>query len=557
MKKSLSLLLAVVMLLGLIVSAQASEKPDTWIADRVIQIQAYVDDIGYSLPDDQLNTPVMQELARRTGMKIEFLYTPGEKDRYVLAAQLSTGNLPDMIVSYLNNSTRPEFPILYKAATEGMFTNLAPYLAGTKVYSKYLDKDYLPADSYSNITWRSDFNGAAYFMHLSVDSVDTSTQWDPQREFVGGLYIQRSIAEDLGIDVTKVNTSQALYELMVKIAEKGYKDVNGNTVTPLGPKYWGGSADALQYIINDLTWGVSGKYNITPEGKVLHEAETDYVYKKIEYIRKLLNEGLMHKEFFTMDSTRAKELCENKSVAIIADIHSYVDLIYGSDDWLPLGPIVDYTGNIKRVTTGKTGSGQWSIPATTKNPEEIVKLMDYLSTYEGQLLCLYGVEGVSYDMVDGKPVLKEEVLTAMRNGDQKTLLNKYGAAFDNSAHYGMAYLLTDLQNKEYFGEVRPGANSGSMFTRAVELATKYPREYRRVTGLDASAYLTELEDVNTAMSLLDYNEMFVQAVFATDWAKVESIVEGFRAQLKAAGIEKFEALVEEKYKENPATIKFY
>jgi len=97
----------------------------------------------------------------------------------------------------------------------------------------------------------------------------------------------------------------------------------------------------------------------------------------------------------------------------------------------------------------------------------------------------------------------------------------------------------------------------SMFTRSVELATNYPREYRLVSGLKASAYMTELEDVNTAMSLLDYKEMFVQAVFATDWAKVQSIVEGFRAQLKSAGIEKFEALVEEKYTENPSTIMFY
>ena len=44
-------------------------KPSTWIADRTINIQAYVDDIGYSLPKDFNNTPVMQEITKRNKVK--------------------------------------------------------------------------------------------------------------------------------------------------------------------------------------------------------------------------------------------------------------------------------------------------------------------------------------------------------------------------------------------------------------------------------------------------------------------------------------------------------
>ncbi len=533
-----------------------SSKPDTWIADRTIQVQAYVDDIGYSLPEDQLMTPVMEELAARTGMKIEFLYTPGEKDRYVMAAQLAAGNLPDMICSYLNNSTRPEFPILYNAAKDGMFADISSMLKNSTVYSKYYEDGFLPADTYSNIMFREDFNGAAYIAHLSIDDVDTSTVWNPSEEYLGGLYIQKSIAEDLNLDVTSIDSSEKLYQLLTEIKAKGYTDVNGNEITPLGPKYWGGSADSLDYVINDLIWGVSGDYNMTEDGTILHEAETDWVYKQIDYVRKLLSEGLMHLEFFTMDETRANELCENKSVAIISDIHNYVDIIYNSDDWIPLGPIADYTGSTAKVTTGKSGYGEWAIPSTTENPEEIVALMDYLSTYEGQLLALYGVEGVTYNMVDGYPVLTDEVQTAMANGDSDTL-RAFGAAFDGSGVYGMSYLLTDIQNEVYFGEARPGAGTTTTYQHAVEIATDYPREYRLVPGLNASAYLTELEDVNTAMSLLDYDEVRIQAFYAETDADVTNIIEGFRAQLEAAGIDQFYDLVKSKYDENPDTVKFY
>ena len=564
-KKILAVLTAACMLLPAVFAKGGSEqgtdssgKPSTWIAKRTIQVQAYVDDIGYQLPKDQLNTPVMKELERRTGMKIEFLYTPGEKDRYVMAAQIAAGNLPDMICSYLNDSTRPEFRVLYPAAVDGVFTDLAPYIKNTKVYSKYFDKKFLPPDTYNNITWRKEFGGKAYFMHLNIEAVDESTVWKPEEEYLGGMYIQKAIAEDLGIDVRKINTSEKLYQLLKQIKAKNYKDKNGNTVIPLGPKYWGGSADALEYILRDLQWGADGDvYNRTKDGKILHEAETDSVYKQIEFVRKLLKEDLMHKEFFTMDETRVGELCANNSVAIIADIHNYKPIIYESDTWIPLARMVDYKGSGAKITGGKRGYGQWAIPATAKRPEEIVKLMDYLSSKEGQLLMLYGVEGVSYDMVNGKPVLKDEVKKAMTDGDTDTLINKYGASFDGSGHYGLEFLITNNQNTAYFGESRPGSETSATYARSVELARKYPLTYKKLNGLKPSAFLPELEKVNAAMSLLDYKDMIIQACYASSDSEVKKIVEGFRTQLKAAGIDEFRTLIEAKYKENPDTVLFY
>ena len=55
----LSMVLAALLALTL-VPAMAEQHPDSWIADRTIVIQAYVDDIGYTLPDDMMSTPVMQ-----------------------------------------------------------------------------------------------------------------------------------------------------------------------------------------------------------------------------------------------------------------------------------------------------------------------------------------------------------------------------------------------------------------------------------------------------------------------------------------------------------------
>ena len=127
---------------------------------------------------------------------------------------------------------------------------------------------------------------------------------------------------------------------------------NGNPVYPLGPKYWGGSVDALNYITAGYNWGVKDIgdfYNIDENGNVLHEAETDYVYQKINFVRQLLAEDLINPEFFTMDATRAEEVSETKNSAIIADVHNYEEIIYGSEDWVPLGPLNDRTGSNAEV----------------------------------------------------------------------------------------------------------------------------------------------------------------------------------------------------------------
>lgn len=536
-----------------------SSKPDTWIADRTITVQAYVDDIGYSLPEDLNNTPVMKELTKRTGIKLNIQYTPGDSDEAVLASQLASGSVPDVVVTYLNNSTRPEFSILLKAAKEDMFADLAPFLKNSKSYKNYLVDGYLPNDTKENITFREEFDGAAYIMQLYIPKVDRSTEYIPEDEYVGGMYIQKVIADDLGIIPADIKTQEQLYDLLVAIKNGGYKDQNGNAVYPVGPKYWGGSPDALDYITENYDWGVSDNYNITKDGEILHEAETEYVYKKIDFTRKLLAEGLINPEFFTMDSTRAEEACKTKNSAIIADVHNYEEVIYGTEEWIPLGPLSDFTGDNSEVVHGKNGYGALAISADAENPEEIFKFFDYLSTYEGKLLAEYGIEGENYTMVDGFPVLTEATLEKLNAGDTDYLVNEVGAAFGGAGNVFMDFVLTDVDNIEDFGESRPGSGISTTYERSIEIARKYPVNKKLVPGLDATAYLSapDLADVKAQMSLLNYDEMLVQAIYASNDTEVKSIVESFLSQLKSSGIDKFKEKLKAIYSENSESISFY
>lgn len=539
-------------------TSDSADRPDTWIADRTITIQAYVDDIGYSLPEDFSETPVGQEIKRLTGIDVEVQYTPGAKDSEVLASQLAAGTIPDVVVTYLNNSSRPEFTLLLKAAKEGLFADVSEYMKESKVYSKYYEEGYLPNDTYKNITFRDDLDGA-YIMQLSIPAVDRSLEFNPQEEYVGGMYIQKSIVEALGINPAEIRTQEQFYDLLVDIKNGGFKDKNGNDVYPLGPKYWGGSKDTLDYIVRGYNWGVSDGYNIDQDGNIKHEVETDYVYKKIDFVRKLLAEDLMNPEFFTMDSTRAAEVSEIGNSAIIADVHNYQEIVYETGEWVPLGPLNDYTGDNAKVVNGKSGYGAWAISSEAENPEEIFAFFDFLSTREGKLLGNYGIEGEHYDMVDGKPVVKPEILEHINNGDSEWLINNVGASFGGTGVVLWEFIMTDIDWLEEFGESRPGAGSGGGFEGAIEIATKYPYKEKLIPGLDATAYLSadSLMEVKAQMSLLDYDEMLVQAMYAASEKEVKDIVEGFRKQIQQAGLEEFRAYLEEIYKEDSSSLNFY
>lgn len=50
-----------------------------------------------------------------------------------------------------------------------------------------------------------------------------------------------------------------------------------------------------------------------------------------------------------------------------------------------------------------------SVSADCEHPELVVKMLDYLFTNEGSMLASYGVEGISYEYVDGEPYWTELV----------------------------------------------------------------------------------------------------------------------------------------------------
>lgn len=530
-----------------------SDKPATWIADRKIVGRSFIDDQGGTFPEDFENNPVAKKIKELTGISIEWQYTAGTSDLDVMTTAMAAGDLPDIITTYVDNSSRPEFPILLKAAREGLFTDVAPFLKTSTVYSKYFEDGYLPDDTKNGVMFRPEFGGASYLVHINIARTAGSNAWP----YVGGMKIQKSIADKLGIDPKSIRTEDQLVDLLKKIKDGGFTDANGAPVYPLGPRYWGGSYDSSTSAVNSYVFASSNGFGLL-NGKVTHELETDSVLKQVEFYQKLLKEELIHPEYFTMDPTRAEELSRSNSSAIIAESHNFMD-IYKTSEYLPLGPIDDWRGeNNISYQSGKSGWCAWAIPSTAKNPEEIVKFVDFLATKEGKLLWNYGIEGEHYDMVDGKPVAKQNVLDLM--GDRKAM-NNLGINAGGAGSNWLVFLgSTDLDNVSDFGELTYGQNANPTM---YDWATKQydynkPAEIRYLEGFDARGFLQELPDVEPNLNpLLQQSEdIKIKAVFAKDMNEAKAILDSHLKQLKDAGLDTFTAHLQEVYTKNPKAIRF-
>ena len=393
---------------------------------------------------------------------------------------------------------------------------------------------------------REDQDGATYLVHMAINQEPA----DPGSKQIGGPYIRRDIAEELGINPQEINTTEQLRDLLNQIKEGGFTDDNGNPVTPLGPTVWGGSD--RPFIYNDLVWQGEGGEKFWKDGdQVKHESMTDYAEKRVAYVRELLAEGLMHPEFYTMEETRAAEGIVNGSFAITSDMHSYRPEV-GDLKYVPLGPINRVDGTNNMVMSYKSGYAGWAVPATTENPEEVVKFADWLAGPEGKLLYFYGLEGVHYDLdEDGFPVAKEELVKLQDENPDEAIKEGFRGV---RAFWGEHLAFTDINNLAQFGEASWGekvrGEDNSAAKKIIELYD-YDKRYEEkevIDGLYARAYLYEFEgedgDLNQALDA--WNEDVIKAYYATSEEEAQKILDASRQDLIDAGIEDFCKFLEEK-----------
>lgn len=221
-----------------------------------------------------------------------------------------------------------------------------------------------------------------------------------------GFEIRQDWLDAIGFKVPSDNliTIEQFEEIMTKFT-KNDPDKNGKADTYGWCAFQDGKGNLspiLTYPFGDRGWQkTSGeKYEyMTP----MYSRETDNYKKALEFTAKLYKSGAIDPNFASIKIDAANARFEQ---GITGAKDAFAGYIAGDQDKVTkmnpnakvtyISGVKDASGKFQRGTFGTGFWGNWGISKTCKNPETVVKVLDYMLSDEGWAILKYGVEGVTY-----------------------------------------------------------------------------------------------------------------------------------------------------------------
>ncbi|SIO00041.1 extracellular solute-binding protein [Vannielia litorea] len=241
----------------------------------------------------------------------------------------------------------------------------------------------------------------------------------PDGKFGRAWYIRQDWLDKLGLE--QPQNVDELYEVF-KAFRDG--DPNGNGKKDEIP-YFARQWEEVNRLLTlwDARSSGSDTYHdfyVNDEGSVVHPYAQEAYRDGIANIAKWYAEGLIDPEIFTRgSSSRDYLLSENLGGSThdwFASTSGYNDALKDKVEgfnFIPFLPPASAGGvrmeEHRRIPIKPDG---WAISYSNEHPVETIKYFDFFFTPEGSNLANFGVEGKTWDMVDGEPIYKPEVLNS-------------------------------------------------------------------------------------------------------------------------------------------------
>lgn len=323
-----------------------------------------------------------KELARRTGVNIEFVSPVFGTDVEQFNLMITSGDYTDLISGDYTGG-------LDKAIEDGVYLRINELV--DKVAPNYKNwRDNNPGMKRDSIT---DAGNMAGFYSL--------TKLEGKPRPWGGLYIRQDWLDDLGMAAPV--TYDDYYTTL-----KAFKDQKGAS-SPLF-MYKTGVFYTYEFLsgfnVGGAIYQVDGVVKFGP----IENGYKEYLMLMNQWF----NEGLFAPDFMTNQSVfympdTSYTTTGKSGVFWNVYMKDLLKMMSGNADY-SLSAILPPVKNVGDVLhfMGPAGAGdtaQFSVAITTKcsDPELAARWADYQYSPDGYLLTTYGIEGVSYEMVDGKP----------------------------------------------------------------------------------------------------------------------------------------------------------
>ncbi len=335
-------------------------------------------------PEGWQTSPWWEVLGEKLNCTFELTEVPNTNYSEQLNLRLVSGDVPDLINSIGN---------VYATGAAGalndeMIYDLRPYL-----------EEYAP----NYWEWASKDENTLRAMMTDDSAIPVMYNLQTELSKLSqGLWVRQDWLDALGMEIP--TTLDEFYEFLLACkTEYGCTAAYYQMIT---------TAANTVGIEAEGVWNAFGAPNfyVKDDGTVGYGPAEDYYFEYLNYLKKLASESLFVTSEVT-DST-SNDLFAQGNIAVNGDspenVPNYLILLDDPDSasmspMAALGEPTEYGSVVTYMNNDGVAAAQLSVSTNCDHPELMVKIMDYLYTDEGSLLATYGIEGLSYEMVDGEP----------------------------------------------------------------------------------------------------------------------------------------------------------
>ena len=349
---------------------------------------SYVDDIT---PDD---SQFFQQMQERTGVKVAWQCPNKQTAAENFNLMIASGDWTDMVTGLGGMYTTG----LNGALEEGIIQDL------TEVVQENMPayQNVLASNEEYTVDTKLDDGRIAAIYGLQAEGYPASV----------GMAIRKDWLDDLGMDLPR--TYDEYHDVLT-----AFKSEKGAT-SPLLISASGTENNNFWF----TGYGVAGTLDQTrglypfyqKDGEVHFSVTEDGFRDALEMLSDWYAEGLIYKDFMSGDIMTGMNMAMTGETGLYTTFLTTLsnpDSATGGQAWPALMPLKQEGDEIHfglAVDLVEGVSAGTCITATAEDTELCARWLDYLYTADGQLLANYGVEGVSFEYVDGKPQLMDIVL---------------------------------------------------------------------------------------------------------------------------------------------------
>lgn len=497
-------------------------------------------------PSDQQNNAVANVIKERTGLTVNVTFSDVEPAQKLTSIFAIGRNMPSVIMCPYYGTNEGESKQLKMAAKDGLLLSWDEYITDaenlTDAFNVGLASGYI-----ENGLGAEEFGGKKYLLPMhTAATVEDETNWGYT------VYGRKDILDALGVDPTSIHTSEQIYDLTKQIQAgivdadgnkiDDFKDINGNKVIPAScwQNGWAYEVFLNSYKYRQFTSIIEHKDENAECGFTLEWlGMNDIVVQEAKFMNKMIKEGLFDKEAFTQSDSTAVGKYVTGSVALTGahytGIQSQLEYsLYAEHPemrYVPIGPIYDANGNARMPETyrmnGVSGGPVMVMTKDCKNPEAVVKYLNYINSEEGKKLVYFGIEGEDYTVTEDGIKMTEEYFN---NVDQNS---KYGVDRGIDAVY--TYGVSRLHNNEYEkAYLRSGTDEATVRQQAKDM---YPLEL--VDGVVATNWdkdFSRYDELIEIMLTNDYSTIIQSAYFAESDIELTVAIKNYRKAINQDGI---------------------